>query len=104
MTPQQQSNRRQVSLRMSSWQKAVDLRERIVQRTGRVVPITDVLDQALDSLATDLDRTPSPEEATSQARERFINAMVELTKANPDASINYENGEWTVRDRGAANR
>ena len=77
-------NRRQVSLRLATWQKAVALRDEIASSTSRRVAITDVVESALDCLADAHQRGAplSPPEAeprlTARLRDQIASILAQF--------------------------
>ena len=69
---QTQSNRRQVSLRLSAWEKAAKLRDALSKVSGRKVTITDTIERGLQCLEDAHARGAwlSPKEAAPILEER----------------------------------
>ena len=84
MGPVATPNRRQVSLRLATWHKAVALRDEIASGTSRRVTITDVIESALDCLADTHQRgapipPPNPEpRLTSRLRDQIASILAQF--------------------------
>ena len=89
-----QPNRRQVSLRLDTWRKAVELRDRLAEKSGRRVAISDTIDRGLDCLADAYDRGAwlSPQEAAPVWEQRLQDQIASVlaqfvARAMPDRSL-----------------
>ena len=89
-----QPNRRQVSLRMDAWYKAAQLRDSLVEKTGRKVTITDTIERALECLEDAHRRGAwlSPKEAAPVMEQRMRNKIVSVlaqfvARAMPDRRL-----------------
>ena len=89
-----QPNRRQVSLRLATWQKAAELRDPLAERSGRRVTIGDTIDRGLDCLADAHERGAwlSPREAAPilerRLQDQIASALAQfVARAMPDRSL-----------------
>ena len=89
-----QPNRRQVSLRLATWQKAAELRDSLAERSGRRVTIGDTIDRGLDCLADAHERGAwlSPREAAPilerRLQDQIASALAQfVARAMPDRSL-----------------
>lgn len=87
-------NRRQVSLRLDTWRKAVELRDRLAEKSGRRVAISDTIDRGLDCLADAYDRGAwlSPQEAAPAWEQRLQDQIASVlaqfvARAMPECSL-----------------
>ena len=89
-----QPNRRQVSLRLDTWRKAVELRDKLAAKAGRRVAISDTIDRGLECLADAYDRGAwlSPQEAAPVWEQRLQDQIASVlaqfvARAMPDRSL-----------------
>ena len=89
-----QVNRRQVSLRIETWQKAVDLRDALAETSGRKVSIADTIHRGLECLADAHERGAwlSPKEAAPVLEQRLRNQLASalaqfVGRAMPDKTL-----------------
>ena len=89
-----QPNRRQVSLRLDTWRKAVELRDKLAAKSGRRVAISDTIDRSLECLAEAYDRGAwlSPREAAPVWEQRLQDQIASVlaqfvARAMPDRSL-----------------
>ena len=89
-----QPNRRQVSLRLDTWQKAVELRDKLAEKSGRRVAISDTIDRGLECLADAYERGAwlSPREAAPVWEQRLQDQIASVlaqfvARAMPDRSL-----------------
>jgi hypothetical protein len=89
-----QPNRRQVSLRLDTWRKAVELRDKLAEKSGRRVAISDTIDRGLACLADAYDRGAwlSPKEAAPVWEQRLQDQIASvlaqfIARAMPEHSL-----------------
>lgn len=89
-----QPNRRQVSLRLDTWRKAVELRDKLAEKSGRRVAISDTIDRGLECLADAYNRGAwlSPQEAAPVWEQRLQDQIASVlaqfvARAMPDRSL-----------------
>lgn len=89
-----QPNRRQVSLRLDTWQKAVELRDKLAEKSGRRVAISDTIDRGLECLADAYERGAwlSPREAAPVWEQRLQDQIASVlaqfvARAMPERSL-----------------
>lgn len=86
--------RRQVSLQIETWQKAVQLRDALAQKSGRRVSIGDIVHRGLECLQDAHERGAwlSPAEAApvmeQRLRDRIASALAQfVARAMPDKRL-----------------